>query len=110
MEKYNYHVSFLTVLASALYVKGQGTEKYNQFVNVASEIKFNQLWTIKQYLEMPNPWKGTQFEWVKLYLNQNFHYLRKDFKKNSYYRSWYFDNNKRSLSIKNISKMQLRFK
>ena len=30
----SYHLSFLTVLASNLYVKGQGTEKYNQFVNV----------------------------------------------------------------------------
>ena len=41
MEKYNYHVSFLTVLASALYVKGQGTEKYNQFVNVAKSSSTN---------------------------------------------------------------------
>ena len=30
----SYHLSFLTVLASNLYVKGQGTEKHNQFVNV----------------------------------------------------------------------------
>ena len=30
----SYHLSFLTVLASNLYVKGQVTEKYNQFVNV----------------------------------------------------------------------------
>ena len=29
-----YHISFLTFLASNLYVKGQGSEKYNQFVNV----------------------------------------------------------------------------
>ena len=41
MEKYNYHVSFLTVLASALYVKGQGTEKYNQFVNVVKSSSTN---------------------------------------------------------------------
>ena len=34
MKTYCYHLSFLTVLASNLYVKGQCTEKYNQTVNV----------------------------------------------------------------------------
>ena len=34
MKTCYYHLSFLTALASNLYVKGQGTEKYNQFVNV----------------------------------------------------------------------------
>ena len=29
-----YHLSFLTALATNLYVNGKGTEKYNQFVNV----------------------------------------------------------------------------
>ena len=55
MEKYNYHVSFLTVLASALYVKGQGTEKYNQFVNVARSSSTN-------YEQLNNTWKCPTLE------------------------------------------------
>ena len=45
MKTCYYHLSFLTALASNLYVKGQGTEKYNQFVNVArsSSTKCEQL-------------------------------------------------------------------
>ena len=34
MKTCYYHLSFLTALASNLYVKEKGTEKYNQFVNV----------------------------------------------------------------------------
>ena len=42
MKTCNYHLSFLTVLASTLYLKGQGTEKYNQvFVNVTRSSSTN---------------------------------------------------------------------
>ena len=50
MKTCYYHLPFLTVLASNLYVIGQGTEKYNQFVNVTRsslnkcEKKFNNTW------------------------------------------------------------------
>ena len=42
MKTCNYHLSFLTVLTSTLYLKGQGTEKYNQvFVNVTRSSSTN---------------------------------------------------------------------
>ena len=42
MKTCNYHLSFLTVLASTLYLKGQGTEKCNQvFVNVTRSSSTN---------------------------------------------------------------------
>ena len=55
MKTCNYHLSFLTVLVTTLYVKGQGTEKYNQFVNVARSSSTN-------CEQLNNTWKCPNLE------------------------------------------------
>ena len=70
MRRYCYHLSRLIIFVSMLYVKVQGTEKYNQFVNV---IELNST----KCEQLNNTWECPTLEKTLLQLsNLNFTYIK----------------------------------
>ena len=69
MRGYCYHLSCLVILVSMVYVKVQGTEKYNHFVNV---IELNST----KCEQLNNTWECPTLEKALLQLsNLNFTYI-----------------------------------